>query len=41
VIAGATTAEQVAANVTAGNWVPTPEELEQIDKIVPPAAAPR
>jgi aryl-alcohol dehydrogenase-like predicted oxidoreductase len=41
VIAGATTAEQVAANAAAGNWVPTPEELEQIDKIVPPAAAPR
>jgi len=41
VIAGATTAEQVAANAAAGNWVPTPEELEQIDKIVPPPAAPR
>ena len=41
VIAGATTAEQVAANAAAGNWVPTPEELEQSDKIVPPAAAPR
>jgi aryl-alcohol dehydrogenase-like predicted oxidoreductase len=36
VIAGATTAGQVAANAAAGNWVPTPEELEQIDKIVPP-----
>jgi aryl-alcohol dehydrogenase-like predicted oxidoreductase len=41
VIAGATTAEQVAANAAAGNWVPTPEELDQIDKIVPPPAAPR
>jgi aryl-alcohol dehydrogenase-like predicted oxidoreductase len=36
VIAGATTAEQVAANAAAGNWVPAPEDLEQIDKIVPP-----
>jgi aryl-alcohol dehydrogenase-like predicted oxidoreductase len=41
VIAGATTAEQVAANAAAGNWVPTPEELEQIDKIVPPPTMPR
>ena len=41
VIAGATTAEQVAANAAAGNWVPTPEELAQIDKIVPPPPAPR
>ena len=39
VIAGATTAEQVAANAAAGNWVPTPEELAQIDKIVPPPGA--
>jgi aryl-alcohol dehydrogenase-like predicted oxidoreductase len=36
VIAGATTAEQVVANAAAGNWVPAPEDLEQIDKIVPP-----
>jgi len=36
VIAGATTAEQVAANAAAGDWVPAPEELKQIDKIVPP-----
>jgi aryl-alcohol dehydrogenase-like predicted oxidoreductase len=36
VIAGATTAEQVAANAAAGDWVPAPEELEQIDKLVPP-----
>jgi aryl-alcohol dehydrogenase-like predicted oxidoreductase len=36
VIAGATKAEQVSANVAAGEWVPTAEELAEIDKIVPP-----
>jgi len=39
VIAGATTAGQVAANAAAGDWVPAPEDLEQIDKIVPPPAS--
>jgi aryl-alcohol dehydrogenase-like predicted oxidoreductase len=36
VIAGATSPEQVAANVEAGNWEPTPEDLAEIDRIVPP-----
>jgi aryl-alcohol dehydrogenase-like predicted oxidoreductase len=35
VIAGATSAEQVRANAAAGEWVPTTEELAEIDKIVP------
>jgi aryl-alcohol dehydrogenase-like predicted oxidoreductase len=33
VIAGATTPEQVAANVAAGRWVPTPEDLAELDAI--------
>jgi aryl-alcohol dehydrogenase-like predicted oxidoreductase len=33
VIAGATTPEQVAANVKAGNWQPTREDLEELDEI--------
>jgi aryl-alcohol dehydrogenase-like predicted oxidoreductase len=33
VIAGATTAEQVRANVAAGAWVPTDDEAEQLDRI--------
>jgi aryl-alcohol dehydrogenase-like predicted oxidoreductase len=41
VIAGATSAEQVRANAAAGEWEPTPDELEEIDKIVPPPAAGR
>jgi aryl-alcohol dehydrogenase-like predicted oxidoreductase len=36
VIAGATTAEQVTANAAAGDWVPAPGELAEIDKITPP-----
>jgi aryl-alcohol dehydrogenase-like predicted oxidoreductase len=40
VIAGATTAEQVKANAAAGEWVPSPQELAEIDAIAPaPAAA--
>jgi aryl-alcohol dehydrogenase-like predicted oxidoreductase len=35
VIAGATSAEQVKANVTAGEWQPSAEDLAEIDKIVP------
>jgi len=35
VIAGATKAEQVAANVKAADWIMTPEELAEIDKIAP------
>jgi aryl-alcohol dehydrogenase-like predicted oxidoreductase len=33
VIAGATSAEQVAANVKAGEWTPTVDELAELDKI--------
>jgi aryl-alcohol dehydrogenase-like predicted oxidoreductase len=35
VIAGATKAEQVEANVKAADWILTPEELAEIDKIAP------
>jgi aryl-alcohol dehydrogenase-like predicted oxidoreductase len=35
VIAGATRPEQVVANAEAGSWVPTPEELAEIDRIAP------
>jgi aryl-alcohol dehydrogenase-like predicted oxidoreductase len=38
VIAGATSAEQVAANAAAGEWEPTPEDLAELDKISPPPA---
>jgi aryl-alcohol dehydrogenase-like predicted oxidoreductase len=34
VIAGATSADQVRANAEAATWVPEPEELAEIDKIV-------
>lgn len=33
VIAGATSPEQVAANVAAARWVPTPEDLAELDAI--------
>jgi aryl-alcohol dehydrogenase-like predicted oxidoreductase len=33
VIAGATSREQVAQNVAAGNWHPTPEDLAELDAI--------
>jgi aryl-alcohol dehydrogenase-like predicted oxidoreductase len=36
VIAGATSAEQVAANVKAGQWQPTAEEQAEIDRITSP-----
>ncbi len=35
VIAGATRPEQVLANVAAGTWRPSPDELAEIDAIVP------
>ncbi len=41
VIAGATTPEQVRANVAAGSWTPTAEDLSALDEItsgLPPAA---
>jgi aryl-alcohol dehydrogenase-like predicted oxidoreductase len=33
VIAGATSPEQVRANARAGGWVPSPDELDEIDKL--------
>jgi aryl-alcohol dehydrogenase-like predicted oxidoreductase len=38
VIAGATTAEQVKANAAASEWIPSADELAEIDGIVPPPA---
>ena len=38
VIAGATSAEQIAANAAAGEWEPTQDELAELDKISPPPA---
>lgn len=35
VIAGATKPEQIVANVAAGEWQPTAEELAELDEIVP------
>jgi aryl-alcohol dehydrogenase-like predicted oxidoreductase len=35
VIAGATSAEQVRANAAASDWIPEPDELAEISKIVP------
>ena len=37
VIAGASRPEQVHANVAAGSWTPTPDELAAIDEITAPA----
>ena len=34
-IAGATSAEQVRANVVAGQWQPDEDQLAAIDKLVP------
>ncbi len=36
VIAGATKPEQVRANVAAGLWKPTPEDLAALDEVAPP-----
>jgi aryl-alcohol dehydrogenase-like predicted oxidoreductase len=33
VIAGATTAEQIRANVAAGSWVPSPQETQQLEQL--------
>jgi aryl-alcohol dehydrogenase-like predicted oxidoreductase len=35
VIAGATSADQVKANAAAGEWIPSAEDLAEIDKITP------
>jgi aryl-alcohol dehydrogenase-like predicted oxidoreductase len=39
VIAGATSPEQVKANAAAGDWIPTADQLAELDKIVPGPAA--
>jgi aryl-alcohol dehydrogenase-like predicted oxidoreductase len=39
VIAGATSPEQVQANVEAGLWEPSPEDLAEINQIVPSQSA--
>jgi aryl-alcohol dehydrogenase-like predicted oxidoreductase len=39
VIAGAMTPEQVKANAAAGEWIPSADELAEIDRIVPPPGA--
>jgi aryl-alcohol dehydrogenase-like predicted oxidoreductase len=36
VIAGATTSEQVKANAATAEWIPSADELTEIDRIVPP-----
>jgi aryl-alcohol dehydrogenase-like predicted oxidoreductase len=36
VIAGATTPEQVKANAAASDWIPSAEDLADLDRIVPP-----
>ncbi len=36
-IAGATKPEQVRANVAAGAWVLTPDEVAEVDALAPPA----
>ena len=41
VIAGATSPDQVKANAAAGDWIPTDEQLAEIDAMVPPPARPR
>src|SRR5580700_3975410 len=39
VIAGATSPEQVKANVAAAEWIPSADELAEIDRLVPPPAS--
>jgi len=39
VIAGAMTPEQVKANATASEWIPSAAELAEIDQILPPPSA--
>jgi aryl-alcohol dehydrogenase-like predicted oxidoreductase len=40
VIAGATRPEQVRANVAAGEWEPTPDELAALDSVAPRGSGP-
>jgi len=39
VIAGATSAEQVKANAAAGDWIPTADDLADLDRLIPPPRA--
>jgi len=39
VIAGATTAEQVKANAAAADWIPSAEDLADLDRLIPPSKA--
>jgi aryl-alcohol dehydrogenase-like predicted oxidoreductase len=39
VIAGATSAEQVKANAAASDWIPSAEDLAELDRLVPPPHA--
>jgi aryl-alcohol dehydrogenase-like predicted oxidoreductase len=39
VIAGATTAEQVKANAAAADWIPSAEDLADLDRLIPPPRA--
>ena len=41
VIAGAMTPEQVKANAAAADWIPSADQLAEIDQIVPPSAPER
>jgi aryl-alcohol dehydrogenase-like predicted oxidoreductase len=39
VIAGPTSPEQVKANATAADWVPSAAELAELNQLVPPPGA--
>src|SRR6516162_10526864 len=39
VIAGATSSEQVKANAAAGDWIPTAEDLTDLNRLIPPPRA--
>jgi len=39
VIAGATSAEQVKANAAAADWIPTAEDLADLNRVIPPPRA--
>ena len=39
VIAGATSGDQVRANVAAGDWVPTSDDLDVLRELTSPAAS--
>jgi aryl-alcohol dehydrogenase-like predicted oxidoreductase len=41
VIAGATTPEQVKANAAASDWAPAPEDLADLDRLLPPPGGSR